>query len=410
MNVSLRPLEDRDLDTIYQQVTDPESVRMAAFTAEDQTDRRAFLNRQSRLRADTSVSHRVIDVDGAIAGTIASFRIDDQPEVTYWIDRTRWGRGIASAALQLLLAQTAERPLYARAASDNVGSLRVLEKAGFRRVGVNRDFAPGRGEEIEETIRTFKVFCQESDWRFGFHQALPDFLPIYRRLGFKKLKIGDDAIVDLTRFSLEGRKMREFRNMLARLGKSGIQFRRYDPPIPREVIHEMRDVSNEWLRFSGRRERQFSLGMFQQDYVGSTSIVAATDVGGRIVAFVNIVPSYRSGETTIDLMRRRTEAPNGIMDFLFVNLFLESREKGFTRFNFGLAPMSGFAEQDEGSREERAIHAFFQRLNFLFSYRGLRSYKAKFASSWEPRYLVYRNALDLPRLAIALSRISERKD
>ncbi len=151
MNVSLRPLEDRDLDTIYQQVTDPESVRMAAFTAEDQTDRRAFLNRMSRVRADTSV-YRVIDVDGAIAGTIASFRIDNQPEVTYWVDRPQWGKGIASAALQILLAETDERPLYARAASDNVGSLRVLEKAGFRRVGVNRDFAPGRGEEIEETI------------------------------------------------------------------------------------------------------------------------------------------------------------------------------------------------------------------------------------------------------------------
>jgi RimJ/RimL family protein N-acetyltransferase len=83
MNVSLRPLEDRDLDTIYQQVTDPECVRMAAFTAEDQTDRRAFLSRMSRLRADRSVSFRVIDVDGAIAGTIGSFRIDNQPEVTF---------------------------------------------------------------------------------------------------------------------------------------------------------------------------------------------------------------------------------------------------------------------------------------------------------------------------------------
>ena len=152
MNVSLRPLEDADLDTIYQQVTDPESIRMAAFTAEDQTDRRAFLDRTSRLRADPSVSHRVIDVDGVVAGTIGSFRIDDQLEVTYWVGRAHWGKGIASAALQILLAETAERPLYARAASDNVGSLRVLEKAGFRRVGVNRDFAPGRGEEIEETI------------------------------------------------------------------------------------------------------------------------------------------------------------------------------------------------------------------------------------------------------------------
>ena len=152
MHVSLRPLEDRDLDTLYQQVTDPASIRMAAFTAENQTDRRAFLDKMARIRADTSSSNRVIEVDGAIAGTISSFRIDDQLEVTYWIDRTLWGKGIASAALELLLAETAERPVYARAASDNLGSLRVLEKAGFRRIGVDRGFAPGRGEEIEETI------------------------------------------------------------------------------------------------------------------------------------------------------------------------------------------------------------------------------------------------------------------
>ena len=152
MNVSLRPMEDSDLDAIFQQTADPESVRMAAFTAGDQADRAAFLDRISRIRADTNVWHRVIDVDGAVAGTIGSFRVDDRREVTYWVDRTQWGRGIASAALRILLAEIDERPLYARAASDNVGSLRVLEKAGFRRVGVNRGFAPGRGEEIEETI------------------------------------------------------------------------------------------------------------------------------------------------------------------------------------------------------------------------------------------------------------------
>lgn len=152
MNVSLRPLEDQDLDAIYQQVTDPEAIRMAAFTAQDQTDRSAFLDRTSRLRSDTSVLHLVIDVDGEAAGTIGFFHIGDQAEVTYWVDRKRWGKGIASAALRMLLDEIAERPVYARAASDNIGSLRVLEKAGFQRVGVDRGFAAGRGEEIEETI------------------------------------------------------------------------------------------------------------------------------------------------------------------------------------------------------------------------------------------------------------------
>jgi RimJ/RimL family protein N-acetyltransferase len=106
----------------------------------------------SRLREDPSVVHRAIDADGAIAGTIGCFRIDDETEVTYWIERALWGRGIASAALQHFVSVTTERPLFARAASDNVASLRVLEKAGFRRTGVNRDFARGRGDEIEETL------------------------------------------------------------------------------------------------------------------------------------------------------------------------------------------------------------------------------------------------------------------
>ena len=152
MDVVLRSLEEGDFDAIYRQVSDPESIRMAAFTSEDQPDRRAYLDRLSRLRADPSVSYRVIEVDGAFAGTIGSFRIDDELEVTFWVDRAHWGRGIASAALQALLAETAERPVFARAASDNLGSLRVLEKAGFRRIGVDRGFARGRGEEIEETI------------------------------------------------------------------------------------------------------------------------------------------------------------------------------------------------------------------------------------------------------------------
>jgi RimJ/RimL family protein N-acetyltransferase len=152
MHVSLRPLVDADLDAIYEQMKDPESVRMAAFTAEDPADRQAFLVHMSRIRDDPSCVQRVIEADGTIAGTIGSFILDDKTEVTYWIDRALWGRGIASAALQSLLSVTTERPVFARAASDNAASLRVLEKAGFRRVGVDRGFARGRGEEIEETI------------------------------------------------------------------------------------------------------------------------------------------------------------------------------------------------------------------------------------------------------------------
>ncbi|HEV2591123.1 MAG TPA: GNAT family N-acetyltransferase [Gaiellaceae bacterium] len=152
MNVTLRPIEDRDLDALFEQWKDPESIRLAAFTSPNQNDREAFDERMSRLRTDQSVTLLAIDVDGTAVGTIGSFHIDGELEVTYWVDRAHWGKGIATAALQLLLADTAERPVFGRAASDNAGSLRVLEKVGFHRIGVDRGFANGRGEDIEETI------------------------------------------------------------------------------------------------------------------------------------------------------------------------------------------------------------------------------------------------------------------
>lgn len=180
--------------------------------------------------------------------------------------------------------------------------------------------------------------------------------------------------------------------------------------MPEKVIAQLKEVSDEWLRIPGRRERSFTLGMFTREYVRSTPVLAAADKDGKVLAFVNLIAVPGRGEITIDLMRRRTEAPNGIMDYLFVKLFLHARDKGFARLNLGMAPMAGFQEREEAGAEERAIHSFFQQLNFLFSFRGLRQYKAKFATSWEPRYLIYRNALELPRLALALRRVSEIAD
>ncbi len=268
----------------------------------------------------------------------------------------------------------------------------------------------GPEEEIEPLIRQFIEFCQENDWRAAFHQTLPDFLPIYKKLGFRKLKIGDDAVVDLMAFSLSGNAKKEMRQAVNRLEKSGIHTVHYEPPVPDEVIARLREVSDEWLQIPGRRERRFTLGRFEPNYVRSTPVMTAVNQDGGILAFVNIIPSYCKGETTIDLMRRRIHAPNGIMDYLFVKLFLHAKERGYTRFNLGMAPMSGFQEREEATPEERAIHYFFQHLNFLFSYTGLRQYKAKFASFWEPRYDVLRSLLDLPRLGLALSKVAEFKE
>jgi RimJ/RimL family protein N-acetyltransferase len=148
----VRPVEDSDLDAIFEQMRDPESVRMAAFTAEDPNDRSAFDARMAKILSSSEVRFRVITIDSRLVGTIARFVSEGVTEVTYWIDRACWGQGIATRALGLLLEETSDRPIRARVASDNAGSRRVLQKAGFQPIGTEVSFAPGRAAEIEETI------------------------------------------------------------------------------------------------------------------------------------------------------------------------------------------------------------------------------------------------------------------
>jgi RimJ/RimL family protein N-acetyltransferase len=150
--VALRPIDDSDLDALFEQMRDPESVRMAAFTAEDPDDRTAFDVHMAKVRTLPGATTRAITVDGRLAGSIASFVVDGDTEVTYWIDRSFWGQGIAGRALALLLDSVRVRPVFARAASDNVRSLKVLQKAGFAIIGTAISFANARSKEIEETI------------------------------------------------------------------------------------------------------------------------------------------------------------------------------------------------------------------------------------------------------------------
>lgn len=148
----LRDVRDEDLDVLFEHWVDPESNRMAAFTAADPTDRDAFDARWARLRNDETITARTIEVGGAVVGTITSWTQDGNREVTYWIGRDHWGKGIATRALAEFLEIETTRPVYGVAAADNAGSLRVLEKCGFERVGEARGFANARGEEIEELI------------------------------------------------------------------------------------------------------------------------------------------------------------------------------------------------------------------------------------------------------------------
>ncbi|MEV0257822.1 GNAT family N-acetyltransferase [Streptomyces sp. NPDC050732] len=152
MDVSLREVHDSDLPVFYRQMNDPVAGHMAAFTPEDPADRDAFDAHWTKMRASADVAVRTVLADGDVVGSAGVYGAPGEREVTYWIDRAYWGRGLATAALRGLLELEPQRPLYARAAADNAGSIRVLEKCGFRLSATERGYAPARGKEIDEVV------------------------------------------------------------------------------------------------------------------------------------------------------------------------------------------------------------------------------------------------------------------
>ncbi|MFC8696989.1 GNAT family N-acetyltransferase [Streptomyces parvus] len=153
--VSLRAVEDADLPLFFAWMSDPDATRVAAFTPKDPTDRAAFDAHWARIRSGSGgVVMRTAVADGVVVGHVGAYGEVGDRQVTYWIDRAHWGRGLATAALRAFLDETPTRPLHARAAADNLGSRRVLEKCGFLVTGTDRGFAQARGEEIDEVLVT----------------------------------------------------------------------------------------------------------------------------------------------------------------------------------------------------------------------------------------------------------------
>lgn len=151
-NLSLRETITDDLGVFFAQQLDPEANLMAAFTAKDPTDREAFMAHWQKIMADDSITVRTILYEGQIAGHIACHAWFGEPEISYWIGKHYWGKGIATHALREFLDLLDTRPLYARVAKDNAASIRVLDKCGFKLHDEDRGFASARGEEIEEYI------------------------------------------------------------------------------------------------------------------------------------------------------------------------------------------------------------------------------------------------------------------
>ncbi len=262
----------------------------------------------------------------------------------------------------------------------------------------------GPDTDRQAAIVGFRVFCDRNDWHPAFYQTLPEALANYQALGFHTLKIGEEAIVDLHQFTLEGKPGRNLRTATNKFTKQGYRVQYYAPPLSDELLAELRAISDDWLEAMEGAEKKFSLGWFDPDYLRDCEIAVVEDAQGIPVAFANLVPEYQLNEATLDLMRHRREVEHGAMDFLFVSLMQHCRAQGYDSFNLGLVALSGVGEMPEAPRLEKGMHYLYDHLNSIYNFQGLRAYKDKFHPDWQPRYFVYPRLADLPAVVVALVR------
>ncbi|MGH3753152.1 MAG: bifunctional lysylphosphatidylglycerol flippase/synthetase MprF [Pseudonocardiaceae bacterium] len=204
----------------------------------------------------------------------------------------------------------------------------------------------------------FLQLCALNGWTPVFHQVTEAGRALLESVGMKALHIGEEAIVDVRTWSPQRREYKSLRSALRRCERAGYRVIDLPHPVDDPTLAQLKEVSDAWLAAGGHRERTFTLGHFDADYLRSTPIVAVIDAKGTVHAFANLLPSYQSLDGSFDLMRRRPEAVNGVMDYLFVALIERFRAVGYAGMNLGLAPLSGAGTG--GGLADRVMRTLYQ--------------------------------------------------
>jgi phosphatidylglycerol lysyltransferase len=260
----------------------------------------------------------------------------------------------------------------------------------------------GPDDRLNDLIRVFLERCDDFGGVPVFYEIGQVHLHRYADFGMTFVKLGEEAKVNLTTFTLEGSHASKYRQVVRRLEKDGGTFRIVDPAGVPAIMNQLRAVSDDWLTAKASAEKGFSLGFFDEAYV-SRFPVAVIERGGHIVAFANIWAGAQHGDLSIDLMRYHRDAPNSAMEALFVHMMTWGKEQGYARFGLGMAPLSGFEDSPLASLWNRLGSFMYEHGESVYGFQGLRAYKDRFNPIWEPHYLAYPGGLRLPRIMADVS-------
>nr|WP_308426272.1 bifunctional lysylphosphatidylglycerol flippase/synthetase MprF [Pseudomonas matsuisoli] len=255
----------------------------------------------------------------------------------------------------------------------------------------------GKPQARAELIWKFRDLCDLHHARPVFYQVRVENLPFYMDIGLTALKLGEEARVDLAAFDLDSKGKKDLRYTWNRGQRDGLALEFHE--AGEAPLGELKQISDVWLESKQVREKGFSLGRFDPDYLKHFRM-AVVRFEGRAVAFANLLETDRLELASIDLMRVAADAPKLTMEFLMLGLILHYKAKGIARFSLGMVPLSGLHPRRGAPITQRLGAMVFRRGEQFYNFQGLRRFKDKFDPEWEPRYMAVPAGLD-PLVAFA---------
>lgn len=284
--------------------------------------------------------------------------------------------------------------------NDSGDSFVMYQIAGRSWIALGDPVGPQEG--AEELVWRFREMSDRHGGQTVFYQASGDRLPLYVDLGLAALKIGEEARVPLADFSLDGSARADLRQAHRRAERDGATFEVLSPEQVMELLPTLEKISNSWLGSKSTSEKRFSVGAFSAEYLRNFPMALVRSEGNP-TAFANLWTSGTKDELSVDLMRFGNDAPRGAMDYLFIELMKWGRTQGYQWFNLGMAPLAGLERHPLAPAWHRVGNFVFRYGEHFYNFEGLRRYKTKFEPVWEPKYLVARGGLALPRVLVDVS-------
>ncbi len=244
----------------------------------------------------------------------------------------------------------------------------------------------GNCKNIKEMIWDFHEMANLHQGWTVFYEVSEKYIPYYLDIGLTLIKIGEEARVQLSEFSLEGSAGKDFRYSVKRMEKDGFHFEvMQSEDIPAHA-QELKRISDAWLEIKNTKEKSFSMGSFKKEYLANFPL-AIIKKGDQIAAFANIWVTADKEEMAIDLMRYDPNISNSTMEYLFTKLMLWGKENGFKYFSLGMSPLSGLENRTLAPLWNKIGSTIFTHGDYFYNFKGLRAYKEKFNPIWEPRYI-----------------------